>query len=58
MEHEGVSAATYVREDGKWKIRMPTAIPKPPKPANRMGNLYSITTNQAAIIDYRAVPHS
>ena len=58
MEHEGVSAATYVREDGKWKIRMPTAIPKPPKPVNRMGNLYSITTNQAAIIDYRAVPHS
>jgi uncharacterized protein (TIGR02246 family) len=30
MEHAGISAATYVRESGKWKIRMQTAIPKPP----------------------------
>jgi hypothetical protein len=31
MEHAGISAATYVRESGKWKIRMQTAIPKPPE---------------------------
>ncbi len=31
VEHAGISAATYVRESGKWKIRMQTAIPKPPE---------------------------
>jgi uncharacterized protein (TIGR02246 family) len=34
LEHTGISAATYVREGGKWKIRMQTAIPKPLVPAN------------------------
>ncbi len=31
VEHAGISAATYVRESGKWKIRMLAAIPKPPE---------------------------
>jgi ketosteroid isomerase-like protein len=30
IEILGFSTATYVREGGKWKIRMLSAIPKPP----------------------------
>lgn len=30
IEIRGFSTATYVREGGKWKIRMLSAIPKPP----------------------------
>jgi uncharacterized protein (TIGR02246 family) len=32
IEHEGIGATTYVREGGSWKIRVQTAIPKPPRP--------------------------
>jgi uncharacterized protein (TIGR02246 family) len=30
IEAWGISTATYMRERGKWKIRMLSAIPKPP----------------------------
>jgi len=33
IEVAGLWTATYVREGGKWKIRMLTLIPKPPPPA-------------------------
>jgi ketosteroid isomerase-like protein len=33
IESAGIWTATDVREGGKWKIRMLSAIPKPPQPA-------------------------
>jgi ketosteroid isomerase-like protein len=33
IEIAGIWTATDVREGGKWKIRMLSAIPKPPQPA-------------------------
>jgi ketosteroid isomerase-like protein len=31
MESAGIWTAVYVKEDGKWKARMLTAAPTPPK---------------------------
>ena len=33
IEFAATWTATYVREGGKWKVRMLTGIPKPPQPA-------------------------